>query len=351
MAEEKPFAATPSRLRRARDDGDRPSAPETVALLGVAAGAAVVCGLVRPLAALTLAALRELLDAATAAARGGGDIAGAGVHAMQSFARQYFAAFAVFGFAVTAAAVSAAALTGGIGWTVPRWQWQRLAPAAYFKRIFSRDTAEALARAAAVSTILLTILLCAVIADAGAYAHVFALPMLAAAAGGDLRTIVFRLLAAGAVFAGFETRAAIARWKRKLRMTHTEIKREYREQSGDPHLRSRRKRLHRRNLRGAKNPVRDAFVILTNPTHLAIGLRYQPPEIAVPVVTVRAADHAAARVRRQAARWDVPLIEAVDVARYLYARTAEGDSVPPESYAMIAPIIAAVLAGRTKVTP
>ena len=58
--------------------------------------------------------------------------------------------------------------------------------------------------------------------------------------------------------------------------------------------------------------------------HIAIALLYRPPEIAIPVVLIRAADEGAREIRRQAQRFGIPLVESIDVARWLYAHAEEG---------------------------
>ena len=123
-------------------------------------------------------------------------------------------------------------------------------------------------------------------------------------------------------------------------MSHDELKRELKEQDGDPLARGRRRSLHRRIARTSIARIKDAAFIVTNPTHIAIALEYRPPDIAVPRVLVRSADEAAMRVREIAHLHDIPTIENVPLARSLYAKTRPGDYIPQETYVAVAEIVA-----------
>ncbi len=130
-------------------------------------------------------------------------------------------------------------------------------------------------------------------------------------------------------------------WRRRLRMTFDELRREMREHDGDPQARARRRRLHRMMVRGALRHVRRATFVVVNPTHIAIAVRYVAEEMPVPLILVRAADEGALRVRKLAAETRIPLIENPPLARQLYAHDALGP-IPPELYLAVAQIIAAL---------
>jgi len=130
-------------------------------------------------------------------------------------------------------------------------------------------------------------------------------------------------------------------WRRRLRMTFDELRREMREHDGDPQSRARRRRLHRMMVRGGLRNVRRATFVVVNPTHIAIAVRYVAEEMPVPMILVRAADEGALRVRTIAADARIPLIEDPPLARQLYAHDALGP-IPPEVYLAVAQIIAAL---------
>lgn len=142
--------------------------------------------------------------------------------------------------------------------------------------------------------------------------------------------------AAGALADVVATRAA---WRRRLRMTHDELRRDLREHDGDPQTRGRRRRLHRALLRGAVSEVRRASFVVVNPTHVAVALRYEPPQTPVPEILVRAADANARKVRALASELSIPMIEDPPLARRLFAHDALG-AIPPEAYLAVAQIVA-----------
>ena len=146
-------------------------------------------------------------------------------------------------------------------------------------------------------------------------------------------------LVAGMVSALCDLLGTRAAWRRRLRMTHDELRRDLREHDGDPQTRARRRRLHRFVLRGGLRAVRRASFVVVNPTHLAIAVRYAPPETPVPAILVRAADGGALRVKDLARQLGIPTIEDQMLARALYAHEALGP-IPPELYLAVAQIIA-----------
>jgi flagellar biosynthetic protein FlhB len=147
----------------------------------------------------------------------------------------------------------------------------------------------------------------------------------------------------GAAFGALDYGVQLANWRKKLRMTFEELKRDAKENDGDPHARGRRRALHRELSRGSLRRVKDAAFVVTNPTHVAIALEYRPPDVAVPRVLVRAADEGAARVRDLARSYGIPLIENVPLARLLYATAEVGAYIPQEHYVAVAEIVAALL--------
>jgi flagellar biosynthesis protein FlhB len=148
------------------------------------------------------------------------------------------------------------------------------------------------------------------------------------------------------LFAGAEYAAARGAWLRKLRMSFEERKREAKEQDGDPFARGRRRAMHRSLLRGSIAKVREASFVVVNPTHVAVALQYRPPDVPVPRVLVRAADAAARRVRDIAARYDVPVVENVGLARALYHDGRIGAAIGVEHYIAVAEVVAALVRER-----
>jgi len=135
---------------------------------------------------------------------------------------------------------------------------------------------------------------------------------------------------------------ALQLWKheRQLKMTREELKQEGREEQGDPQVRSRQRKLHReaRKERGIKN-VPQATVVITNPTHLAIALRYSP-DSAAPIVVAKGSGRRALRIKEVARQHGIHITENKPVARTLYKHVDVGRAIPPQLYAAVATILA-----------
>jgi flagellar biosynthetic protein FlhB len=136
---------------------------------------------------------------------------------------------------------------------------------------------------------------------------------------------------------------------KSLMMTKSEVKDEYRQTEGDPHLKSwLRKRQREIAMNRIKDEVPRATVVVTNPIHLAVALRYKEGEMSAPVVTAKGAGYLAARIKELAAKHGVPVVEHRDLARYLYRRTQIGAEVPVAVYQAVAEILAMVYRLRAK---
>lgn len=128
----------------------------------------------------------------------------------------------------------------------------------------------------------------------------------------------------------------------KMKMTKQEVKEEYKESEGDPQVKSQRKQQHRQMMNGSIKDVESAAVIITNPTHLAIAIRYERGKDEVPIVMVKGADLMAQKIRERAREHDVPIIENKPIARNLYKNIQVGQSIPADLYQAVAEILALV---------
>lgn len=131
---------------------------------------------------------------------------------------------------------------------------------------------------------------------------------------------------------------------RRMRMSRQELLDELKQSDGDPHVRQRRRaiRLERARRRMMADVPR-ATVIVTNPTHYAVALRYRVGETAAPEVLAKGLDVLALRIRRIAAEHGIPVIENPPLARALHAACEPGDLIPPAHYQAVAEIISYVL--------
>lgn len=163
------------------------------------------------------------------------------------------------------------------------------------------------------------------------------------ALGGTLMGILFAMAAGLVIIAGIDLPVQILRRLSKLRMTKQAIKDEHKESEGSPEakhaIRSRQQQVLRRGMRKA---VAEAHVILTNPTHFAVALRYDRGRDQVPVVVAKGRGVLALAIREVAGEHQVPILEYPAIARAVYYTSKEGQEVRDDLYIAIATILAFV---------
>jgi flagellar biosynthesis protein FlhB len=133
-------------------------------------------------------------------------------------------------------------------------------------------------------------------------------------------------------------------WKREkgLKMSRQEIKDEMHQQEGDPRVKARQRQRAREMLkRGIVQEVKTADVVIANPTHVAVALRYRPDEGA-PVVVAKGLDEIAQYIKQVARDHGVPVVESVQLARALHAQVKVGRRIPIELFQSVAEILAYV---------
>jgi flagellar biosynthesis protein FlhB len=137
--------------------------------------------------------------------------------------------------------------------------------------------------------------------------------------------------------------------KQKLRMSKQEIKEESKQQDGNPEIKQRIKTIQREMSRKRMlEDVKTADVIITNPTHLSIAIKYDLQTMVAPSVVGKGADNIAMKMREIAKEYDIPIVENVPVARALYKTVKVGSGVPRTLYKTVAEILAFVYKLRKK---
>jgi|AGTN01.2.fsa_nt_gi flagellar biosynthetic protein FlhB len=134
------------------------------------------------------------------------------------------------------------------------------------------------------------------------------------------------------------------RWMEKMKMTKQEVKDEHKQAEGDPQVKGRIRSL--RMARARKRmmaAVPKADVVVTNPTHFAVALKYDPETMNAPSLVAKGADLIAKRIRDLATENDVPIVENPPLARALYASVELDQEIPPEHYKTVAEIIGYVM--------
>jgi flagellar biosynthetic protein FlhB len=161
-----------------------------------------------------------------------------------------------------------------------------------------------------------------------------------AGAAWNIAKITGGLLFALAAFDYLKTRRII---KARMRMTPEEAKREYREQEGDPQLKAKRRRrareLAKRRLVSA---VKGADVVLVNPTHFAVALRYRKEEGKAPKVVAKGKGPVAERIRELARESGIPIVAQPPLARALHKLVREGAEIPASLFHAVAEVLAYV---------
>lgn len=133
------------------------------------------------------------------------------------------------------------------------------------------------------------------------------------------------------------------RLEQKLRMTKQEIRDELKRMEGDPLLKHRRRQMQARlAMQRIRAEVPRADVVVTNPTHFSVALRYDEKNMSAPRVVAKGQDYLAFRIREIAQEHGVPVIERPPLARALYAGVDVGGEVPPHLYRAVAEVLAYV---------
>jgi flagellar biosynthetic protein FlhB len=143
------------------------------------------------------------------------------------------------------------------------------------------------------------------------------------------------------------------KWKyiQDLKMTHQEVKKDRKDTEGSPELKGRIRRIQiemasRRMLR----EVPKASVVLVNPTHVAVALRYESKEMESPMMVAKGADHLAERIREIARAYGVPIVRRPELARTIYSTVKPGDVIPQTLYAAVAEVLAMIYRLRHRKT-
>lgn len=162
--------------------------------------------------------------------------------------------------------------------------------------------------------------------------------------------LIFRICAIMIVLAVLDV--AHVRWQytRNLRMSKQEVKDEHKDTEGDPKIKGRIKQMHYEQARRRlAKIIPQADVVITNPTHYAVALRYEREKMWAPIVLAKGADHLAIKIREIARYSGVTLVENRFLARELYAKVKEGEAIPETLYTAVAEVLAYVYGLKGKV--
>jgi flagellar biosynthetic protein FlhB len=331
---------TPRRLEEARKHGEVPRSRDLGAALVTLTGGVGLYLLGGTIGGRMLELVGRSLSFTRAAALDPGRL----VPALQQAALQGLLGVAPILGLLLAAAVLAPLLIGGWNFSAEplALNWSRLDPVAGVQRMFSLrgliELLKALARVAVVAIVAIVVLksqwrefqLLGAEPVRAAVAHALSLAGAALIAlGGALGLI-----------AAVDVPLALWQHQRALRMSRDEIREESKDVEGNPEIRNRIRRVQQEmSRRRMMQEVPKADVIVTNPTHYAVALRYEESRMRAPIVVAKGADLVALRIREIAAEHRVPVVEAPPLARALHAGCQLGDEIPARLYAAVAQVL------------
>lgn len=133
------------------------------------------------------------------------------------------------------------------------------------------------------------------------------------------------------------------KFNKDMMMTKQEVKDEYKQSEGDPKVKGRiRQKMQEASRRRMMQNLPTADVVITNPTHYAVAIKYDPEEADAPIVLAKGADYLAAKIKEVAKENKIEIVENKPLARMLYANVDVGKTVPPELYQAVAEVLAFV---------
>lgn len=164
-----------------------------------------------------------------------------------------------------------------------------------------------------------------------------ALKDMAALISGCLLIVILALIP----LVGYDVLYQIMSNLKKLRMSRQEIRDEFKQQEGDPHVKGRIKQLQRSAARKRMmSDIPQADVIVNNPTHYSIALCYKEGGMGAPTMLAKGAGDIALRIREEGLKHGIPMLEAPPLARALYRHCEIGEQIPTELYGAVAEVLA-----------
>ena len=336
---EKTEKATAQRMKEVHKDGKLSRSQDLTAWIGLAAAAVMLpstASRAADAARAQLAAVREAIaapDAGTVV-----DLLGDG---MWSIVATLGPLMAVVAFVVIAVAVA----QGGVHVKKFKPNVKQFNPVSGVKRLFGANAwwegAKTLLKTAVVGVVLYAAVQ-ALVPQLMGTGRIPLEHMLGVAAGGVKQLIIWGI-GAGVLLAAIDLLVVVRRNRKQTRMSKQEIKEESKRTEGDPlvkgHIRSKQMAMSRNRMMAA---VADADVVIVNPTHVAVALKYVAGTGA-PRLVAKGAGAVAAKIREQAAEHRVPMVEDVPLARSLHAACAVDQEIPAYLFTAVARVLAFVM--------
>ncbi len=161
--------------------------------------------------------------------------------------------------------------------------------------------------------------------------------------GNLIISLGLRIAAAYMVIAFIDLIYQRRKFRKDMMMTKKEVKDEYKNSEGDPQVKgAQKRRMMEASRRRMMQQLPQADVVITNPTHYAVAIKYDAEEADAPIVVAKGADYLAQKIKETARENDVEIVENKPLARMLYANVEVGELVPPELYKAVAEVLAYV---------
>jgi flagellar biosynthetic protein FlhB len=338
---EKTEKPTPQRLKKARKEGQIPRTQELGTWLGVAAASLLLPMLVGK----AFENAQKLFVQVGAVARNP-DPAALSVLMGQALIA-FMSTVLPMALAMMVVGTAAAASQGGVTFATKSMKpsLKKFNPLPGIKRMFGTqgiwEATKALIKTAALATVVIVTSdrAQALVSSAGS------LPLSAVAATfSDSAILMFRVVAVtGLVIAVADYVVVRHKTRKKLKMSHYEIKQEHKQAEGDPHMKAHRRGVQMSMSRNRMmSEVAEADVLLVNPTHVAVALKYDPAKGA-PRVVAKGAGEVAAKLRALAEEARVPMVQDIPLARALHSSCELGQEVPAQLFTAVARVLAFVM--------
>ncbi len=236
-----------------------------------------------------------------------------------------------------------------VGWKVTtkpmKPKFSKLNPINGFKRIFSKDSMFELVKSIAKIGLILYVAYSAISDHQDELFLLYDIPLLQVILlVGDI------VISAGLNISLVYMLVGIADWcyqkhkfKEDMKMTKQEVKDEYKNTEGNPEIKGRqRSKMREASQRRMMQELPNADVVITNPTHYAVAIRYDASQFSAPIVVAKGENYLAMKIREAAKEHQIEIVENKPLARMLYANVDVGEEVPPELYQAVAEVLAFV---------
>jgi flagellar biosynthetic protein FlhB len=259
----------------------------------------------------------------------------------------------ILGLTLLAALLSPLAIGGwNMSFTALVPNFTRLDPTAGFKRLFSLHGATELGKAYAKFLLVGVIAVVFLRAKTAELLSLGNEPLNSAIthAAGIASQALLALSGALAVIAAIDVPLTLTQYMKQLRMSRQEVRQEHRESDGAPEVKGRIRRMQQEAARRRMlQEVPKADVVITNPTHYSVALRYDEKRMRAPLVVAKGVDEVAANIRRIATEHKVPVFEAPPLARALFRDVDLNEEVPSSLYVAVAQVLTYVFQLRAAV--